>query len=125
MMWIKRFMNRVTIFAVVALFFVSLSASVAKRGSVSGFVRCGGKGKATDEVYDLNFRDWHWAEFEKNMNGEAPVGHRLQNAGHQRPRKGAPHTWRYIPADPKAVITVEAKDVFGNVIATFTTQAAK
>ena len=84
----------------------------------------GGKGKATNKVYDLNFRDWHWAEFEKNMNGEAPEGHRLQNAGHQRPRKGVPHTWRYIPADPKAVITVEAKDVFGNVIATFTTQAA-
>jgi hypothetical protein len=85
----------------------------------------GGKGKATNKVYDLNFRDWYWSEFDKSMNGEAPVGFRLQNPAHQRPKKGAPHTWRYIPADPKAVITVEAKDVFGNVIATFTTQAAE
>lgn len=83
----------------------------------------GGTGRATNKVYDLNFRDWHWAEFEKNMNGEAPEGHRVQNASHQRPRKGAPHTWRYIPADPTAVITVEAKDVFGNVIAEFEVKA--
>lgn len=83
----------------------------------------GGKGKATSKVYDLNFRDWYWSEFDKSMNGETPVGHRLQNAGHQRPRKGAPHTWRYIPADPEAVIKVESKDVFGNVIAEFDVKA--
>ena len=83
----------------------------------------GGKGKASSKVYDLNFRDWYWSEFDKSMNGEAPVGHRLQNAGHQRPRKGAPHTWRYIPSDPEAVINVEAKDVFGNVIAEFEVKA--
>jgi hypothetical protein len=83
----------------------------------------GGKGRATDKVYDLNFRDWHWSEFDKSMNGEAPVGHRLQNAAHQRPRKGSPHTWKYIPADPTATIKVEAKDVFGNIIAEFEVKA--
>ena len=85
----------------------------------------GGKGKSAGNIYDLNFRDWHWAEFEKSMNGEAPKGHRLQNAGHQRPRKGIPHVWRYIPADPTAVIKVKATDVFGNVIAEFETKATE
>lgn len=85
----------------------------------------GGKGKASSKVYDLNFRDWYWSEFDRSMNGEAPVGHRLQNAGHQRPRKGAPHVWRYIPADKNAIIKVEAKDVFGNVIAEFETKATE
>lgn len=83
----------------------------------------GGYGTATNKVYDLNFRDWYWAEFDRSMNFEAPKGHRLQNAVHQRPRKGAPHVWRYIPADPAAVITVKAKDVFGNVIAEFEAKA--
>ncbi len=85
----------------------------------------GGKGKSTCNIYDLNFRDWHWREFERSMNFEAPKGHRLQNAGHQRPRKGIPHVWRYIPADPTAVIKVKATDVFGNVIAEFETKATE
>lgn len=83
----------------------------------------GGKGTVSNKVYDLNFRDWYWAEFDRSMNGEAPVGHRLQNPIHQRPRKGIPHTCRYIPADAKAIVTVEAFDVFGNCIAKFTAQA--
>lgn len=85
----------------------------------------GGKGKATNRVYDLNFRDWYWKEFDKSMNGEAPVGHRLQNPAHQRPKLGFPHVWRYIPKDKTATITVRAKDVFGNVIAEFETKAAE
>ncbi len=85
----------------------------------------GGQGSATDKVYDLNFRDWYWSEFDRSMNFEAPVGHRLQNASHQRPRKGAPHVWRYVPADPTATITVKAKDVFGNVIAEFEAKASE
>lgn len=85
----------------------------------------GGKGKVYNKVYDLNFRDWYWNAFDKSMNGEAPVGHRLQNASHQRPRKGIPHVCRYIPDDKKAVVTVEAFDVFGNAIAKFEAQAAE
>jgi hypothetical protein len=85
----------------------------------------GGVGKATDKVYDLNFRDWYWSEFDRSMNGEALVGHRLQNASHQRPRKGAPHVWKYVPADKNAIIYVKAKDVFGNVIAEFETKAVE
>ena len=85
----------------------------------------GGKGKATGNIYDLNFRDWYWAEFDRSMNFEAPEGHRLQNAAHQRPRKGQPHVWRYIPDDPAATIKVKATDVFGNTIAEFETKATE
>ena len=84
----------------------------------------GGKGEVTRGCYDLTFRDWYWSQYEKSLNGEIPEGQMLRKANWQTPSKST-QAWRYVPADPKAVVTVEAKDVFGNVIATFTARASK
>lgn len=84
----------------------------------------GGKGEVTKGGYDLTYRDWYWSTYEKSLNGEIPEGQTLRRANWQTPSKSS-QVWRYVPADPKAVVTVEAKDVFGNVIATFTAQASR
>ena len=84
----------------------------------------GGKGEVTKGGYDLTYRDWYWSTYEKSLNGEIPEGQALRRANWQTPSKSS-QVWRYVPADPKAVVTVEAKDVFGNVIATFTAQASR
>ncbi len=84
----------------------------------------GGKGTVTNGCYDLAFRDWYWATYEKSLKGELPEGQTLRQANWQTPSKSN-SAWRYVPADPKAEVTVVAKDVFGRVVAKFTARASK
>ena len=76
-------------------------------------------------VYDLAYRDWYWNYYERSLNGEFPYGQTLRKASWQTPGKTGNKGQLYVPADPKAVVTVEAKDAFGKVIAKFTAQAAE
>ena len=78
-----------------------------------------------NRCYDLAYRDWYWDYYERSLNEEFEYGDRLRKANWQTPTNGRTHCWRYTPADPTAVVTVEAKDVWGNVIAKFTAQAAE
>ena len=84
----------------------------------------GGKGEVTKGCYDLEFRDWYWPMYEKSCNNELERGYKLYRANWQTPSK-SDSAWRYVPADPKAEVTVIAKDVFGNVVAQFTARASK
>ena len=72
----------------------------------------------------MEYRDWYWETYEKSLNGEIPEGQMLRQANWQTPSKSN-SAWRYVPADPKAVVTVTAKDVFGRVVAEFTARASK
>lgn len=85
----------------------------------------GGTGKVVKSVYDLAYRDWYWNYYERSLNGEFPYGQTLRKASWQTPGKTGEKGQLYVPADPKAVVTVEAKDAFGKVIAKFTAQAAE
>ena len=85
----------------------------------------GGTGNVDNRCYDLAYRDWYWDYYERSLNEEFEYGDRLRKANWQTPTNGRTHCWRYTPADPTAVVTVEAKDVWGNVIAKFTAQAAE
>ncbi len=85
----------------------------------------GGKGRVDRSIYDLAYRDWYWRYYERSLNGELHPGATLRKASWQTPSTGRTHCVRYVPADSKAVVTVEAKDAFGKVIANFTAQAAE
>lgn len=68
----------------------------------------GGQGTTENgTIYDLNFRDFY-------VNFNVP-GKKL---GNWEVPTAPGHIWRYIPANPSAVISIKAKDAYGRSIST-------
>ena len=85
----------------------------------------GGKGVAKVNSYDLAYRDWYWDYYRRSLYNEVPAGETLRKAKWQAPATGGANVVKYIPHDPKAIITVRGRDVYGRVIVEFTAQAAE
>ena len=69
-----------------------------------------GKGITTDRHYDIAHRNWFVEALE------------TQNITTYHKTMKSPHVWRYVPADPDAVIHVTARDENGKIVAEFDTR---